>query len=213
MPPLAISEFGQEFYDALGAWARADLEDYPAGDGPLRIWCEAIGGRFQDVEDIIRDRPTGPGWSSVMDVDNAPVGWLGWLAQFIGVRLLPGLAEAEQRARIKSTDGFKRGTPRAMVAAAQQYLTGAKTVYLIERHGSAYRATLATKVSETPTPSLIPPAVQAQKPGGIVLAIQLVTGADYDSYRDTHASYNTAMPNWATYTAMLADPTAGALVA
>lgn len=70
----------------------------------------------------MRDSAAGPGWSPVLDVDRAPVEWLGWLAQFAGVRLRPGLAAPEQRARIKNTDGHRRGSSPALRAAARQHL-------------------------------------------------------------------------------------------
>lgn len=194
----------EDLYSRLGPWKVADEQ---TGAWELLILCESIGQLLQPIEYIIRDTDSRPGWSKVLDPDLAPIAWLGWMAQFHGVRLLLGLAEAEQRARVKSTDGFQRGTPGAIVGAAQQYLTGTKTVYLVERHGSAYRLTVTTVNSETPTPALVAEAIGEQKPAGIVMVHALVTGANYNALRDTHADYNEVKALYSTYNEVLSNPT------
>jgi hypothetical protein len=200
-----VSQAAEDLYAALGPWAKADTD---AAVWTLLELCEAIAGRLQKIEDVIRDDPTtnDPGWSIIMDVDRAPSEWLGWLAQFAGVRLLPGLSDADQRIRIKNTDGFKRGTPTAIVAAAQAFLTGTKTVYLTERHGSAYRLTVATKAAETASVANVLAAVLAQKPAGIVLAVTTVLGSDYATVRDTHSDYTDIKNTYAAYSEVLSNP-------
>src|SRR5437764_7240325 len=116
---------------------------------------------YQLVEDLVRDTLDGPGWSALVDLDRCPDVALPWLAQLVGVRLLPGSTPDEQRARIASTDGFRRGTRDAMIAAARATLTGAGTVILRERDGDpvaepidyAYRLTAITYADETPDAS------------------------------------------------------------
>lgn len=166
-------------------------------------------GRLQPVNDIIRDDPDtdAPGWSQALDVDRAPSEWLGWLAQFAGVRLQPGLDDASQRARIKSTDGFRRGSPGSIVGAAQQYLIGDKTVFLVERHGSPYRLTVTTVAGETPDAAAVARAIKAQKPAGIVMVHATTTEIDYNALRDTHSDYDETLSLYATYNEVLADPT------
>lgn len=186
-----VTASAEDLYSRLGPWHRQAEEIGSATDRwDLLELCESIMGRLQEVQDIVRDSDDGPGWSNVLDVDRAPSGWLAWLAQFDGTRLEAGLDDDSQRARIKSTDGFKRGTPGAIVGAAQQYLTGTKTVFLIERHGSPWRLTVATMAGETPDPSAVERAVLAQKPVGIVLSVTIVAGGDFNTLRDTHTDFN-----------------------
>jgi hypothetical protein len=207
MPRPVVSDAAEELYAGLGPWARADTARGLAADRwDLLELCEAAGGRLQPLLDIVRDSDAGPGWSFVVDADRAPEEWLGWAAQFAGKRLQQGLALAEQRARVKSTDGFDRGSPSAIAGAAQQYLTGTKTVYLVERHGSPYRLTITTVAAETPDPAAVLRAVIAQKPAGIVLSAAQTTGANYNALRDTHADYNEIKALYATYSEVLADP-------
>jgi hypothetical protein len=169
--------------------------------------AEAVGQQLQPVEDIIRDTDTHVGWGVVMDADDTPMDWLGWLAQFGGVRLKTGLSDAAQRARVKSTDGMNRGTPSAIVGAAQQSLTAPKTVYLVERHGSAYRLTVTTVAAQTPSAAQVIADLMEQKPAGIVMVHAMTTGANYNALRDTHADYAEVKSLYVTYAEVLSNPT------
>lgn len=203
-----VSDAAVELYESLGPWHRKAEERGAAADRwELLEASEASVGGLAVVHVVILDTEDGPGWSIVLDPDRAPSEWLPWDAQFGGVRVLPGLPEAEQRSRIKSTDGMRRGSPGAIVGAAQQFLTGTKTVYLVERHGSAYRLTVSTKASETPDLAVVARAVLAQKPGGLIMVVTTVLGGDYNSLRDTHPSYNDVLATFANYAEVLSDPT------
>lgn len=201
----SVSESAEEMFDALGPWSRADGEE--TGWALLHL-CEATAGRLDPLRSIVMDDEDHPGWSSVLDVDRAPREWLPWLAQFVGVRLPAGLDEVAERARIRSTDGFNRGTPAAIKGAARQYLRGpdgtpdTATVFLTERHGSAYRLTVAVHASEMiASADVIYKAVLEQKPAGIVLnPISVVTGNDYLTLRDENASYTVVRGRYADYT-------------
>lgn len=202
-PRPAVQPITDDFYNDLGPWRRADET---AATWQLLEYSDAAVGLMQSIESIIRDSDAGVGWSSIMDVDRAPSAWLPWMAQLGGIRLEPGLSDVNQRARIKSTDGFRRGSPGAIVGAAQQYLTGTKTVYLVERHGSAYRLTVAVKASEVADIAAVQRAVTAQKPAGIVLTVTTTLGGDYNTLRDTHASYNVVKAVFPTYASIVSDP-------
>jgi hypothetical protein len=164
----AASPFAEDLYEACGAWAYDDENQ----DWALLHLCIAIARQFDLGDQIIRppfdDR--GP-WETLLDVDRTPAVFLPWLAQMVGVdpRGLVGLDEATQRTFIRETAGWRRGTPAAMIGAAQVYLTGAKTVRLIERDESAYRLTVITRTSETPDAAAVERALRSQKPAGIVL--------------------------------------------
>lgn len=194
MRPL-VAPVTEELYTALLplAW-----EDEQHDWATLKL-LEASAFLLQEIEDLVRDTPAGPGWSVVMDVNRAPAKWLGWLAQFAGVQLRGGLSDAAQRARVASTDGQQRGTPNALIGAARQYLTGAQTVILRERDGSAYRLTIITYTSQTPSQSQVLAAMLEQKPAGLVLNYLVLTGQDYTSLRARNASYTAMRSAYASY--------------
>lgn len=207
MASPVVTDTAIELYQALGPhYRKAEERGAEIDRWELMELCESIMGRLDPVEIVIRDTDDGPGWSIVMDPDRAPSLWLPWDAQFGGVRVLIGLSDADQRIRIKNTDGMRRGSPGAIVSAAQSVLTGAKTVYLVERHGSAYRLTVAAKTSETPNLDALTRAVVAQKPGALVMAVVTVVGDDYDTLRDTHTSYDDVLSTYTSYSDILTDP-------
>jgi hypothetical protein len=200
--PVPTTPFQEELYAQIAAWADAD-----PGVWDLLNYIGAIASMFDQIETYARDQPDGrPGYAILMDPDTAPSEALGWLAQFVGVGLQDGLSDAAQRARIKSTDGFKRGTAGAIVGAAQQYLTGTKTVILRERdpsvdvaNGGAYGFTVLTYASETPDQAAVLAALTAQKPAGLLMQYNVVTGANYLLIRTTYATYTTLRAGFATY--------------
>jgi Phage tail protein (Tail_P2_I) len=204
-PELDPASFAEGLYVALAPLARQDASYGWA----LLILCNAIGTLFQVLEDYARDSPEGPGWSALMDLDRCPPEALPWLAQFVGVRLLPDSTPAEQRARIVATGGFRRGTPAALIGAAQATLTGNKTVVFRERDHDpadtpayAYYLTVITYVSETPDPTATHNALLAQKPGGIVLDYRTAAGQDYQTLETGNADYAAVTTRYLDYTAL-----------
>lgn len=205
-PPTGLEPdtFADRLYDALGPLATLD----PQAGWSLLIYVNAIGTMYQLVEDWVRDTPDGPGWSLLLDVNRAPDEALAWLAQLAGVRLFPGATPDENRARIISTDGFRRGTREAMIGAAQATLTGRKFVLFRERDHDpadtpdyAYYLTVSTYANETPDPAATLAALLAQKPGGIVMTYRTQTGQTWQQVKDdfaTWADVKAHYPDWAS---------------
>lgn len=209
-PPadLAPESFAARLYDALAPLAQVDPENAWA----LLIYCNALGSMYQLVEDLVRDTPDGPGWSALLDVERCPDVALPWLAQLVGVRLLPGSTADEQRERIGSTDGFRRGTRAAMIAAAQATLTGDRFVGLRERDGDpadkpdyAYFLTAITYTEETPDPAATEAALIAQKPGGIVLDFRVAAGQDWQAVRTNNPTWQAVKDRYVNWAAVKAD--------
>jgi calcineurin-like phosphoesterase len=101
---------------------------------------------------------------------------------------------------------WMRGTPAAMVAAAQTELTGAKRVVLRERFtGDPWKINVVTFTSETTDPSKVLDKLLSQKPAGIVLTHTVVDGQDYQILLDNHATYSDVLSTYATYGGVLLD--------
>jgi hypothetical protein len=203
VPAPTLSHIAQRLYDELAPLAGDD----GANGYALAHYCAALALQRDLVADLSRDEDDRPGYAVLLDPDTCPAFALPWLAQFVGVRIPLGMSEAAMRLRIKSTDGFRRGTPEALRGAARQFLTGTQTVFFIERQGTPWRLAVSTWVSETPDPAKVLAALIEQKPAGIVLTYTTVNGGDYESLRGTHASYTTVTAAFATYDALRADPT------
>lgn len=85
------------------------------------------------------------------------------------------------RDAIRRQGGRNRGTPDAILSAAEDTLTGTRQARLIERvGGNAYRFTLITRPSETPDPDLTLARASAQVPAGSKLTLTLTEGATID---------------------------------
>jgi hypothetical protein len=203
-PPagLAPQPFAERLY-----WMLAPLaQDDPSYSWSLLTFVNACTLAYEQVEEWVRDTPAGPGWSILLDVDRCPPEALGWLAQFVGVRLLKNAPDAANRERIAATDGFHRGTPAAIRAAAQATLTGSRSVFMTERdHPSsdtpayAYYLSVVTYAGETPDPVATRNAILLQKPAGIVLSYLCVSGQVYDQVHAGFATYAALKAHYPSY--------------
>lgn len=124
-------------YERLG-WAK----DQDA-TGTLLGWLAGIGQMMQAVDSISADSydsdgAVAPSWSSVLDITRAPTAVLPWLGQFVGVRVDPMARDDQQRYAIESEAGFNRGTPAAILAAADKYLLPGYAASIVERDTSPY---------------------------------------------------------------------------
>lgn len=202
-----LESFAQRVYDEVSVVQPDDSDTGYA----LANFVAAVGQAFQIIEDWSRDTDDGVGWSQMLDVDRAPSYALGWLAQFIGVTLQPDLDDLSQRARIKETDGWQRGSPSAIAGAAHQYLTGGKHVIIRERDPAvvpvdpAYGLTVITYTDETPDPDKVLAALLAQKPAGIVLNYETLSGQDFQALLDNHPTFQDVYVDYATFEGVATD--------
>jgi hypothetical protein len=199
----------QELYDKLEPFQYDEANH----DYALAKFCSAVGSILEEIESYVRDGADGePGWSILLDINRAPLKGLAWLAQFVGVTLVPQLPtetqaqyDARSRARILSTDGWRRGTPDSLRGAAAQWLTGTKTVIFRERWPDAYSLTVVTYTSQTPDQAKVLASLLEQKPAGLVLTYNVLAGQDYQSLYANHATYQNVFTSYATYQGLVTD--------
>lgn len=171
---------------------------------PLLTYIGAICDSYlQDIDDLASDHPTYSGWGSILSADLAPHYALPWLAQLVGVRVDPSLSDANNIALIKQPVGFQRGSPGAIKAAILPYLTGTKSVTLVERYtGDAYKVLVSTVTGEVPDSAKMQAAALAQKPAGILMTFTAQVGQTYLQLRTAKATYTIAKAAYTDYTAM-----------
>jgi len=202
MPAPVVSRFAQDTYGRLGPVADAAGGDEGRG-WPLLVYVAALAQMFARVEQLARSTGDGaPPWSQIVDPDRAPVDVLPYTGLFVGSRPVPGQTEAQARSRIKSTDGFKRGTPAAIAAAVQPSLTGTQYVGIVERAGgNAYALQISTRSSETPDPATSQALALAAKPAGLILTFTVtaqVTWGEMET-RNPVATWSNVEAQFATY--------------
>ena len=191
----AVGNVGESLYASMAPIAIAT--DDEGRDWPLLKFCGAITSGLEQAHTYIADNADGPGWRSVLDPWTAPEAALPYLAQFTGVTLEPALTVEQQRSKIALPENLARGTVAAMVAAAQRTLTGAKSVSIGERYGgNAYQLFVRTNADETPDEAATRAALLTQKPAGIVMDYDVVTG---QAWSDVEATYD----DWADVVAQL----------
>jgi len=184
----------QEVYANLEPWKSADAS------GDLLKFVSALAGRLEEVYDLARDRDDVQGWSPLFDADNASMSVLRYMAQFVGVRLIAGLTDEQQRLRVKETSGFARGTVAAIAGAARQTLTGQRRVLIYERDTSAYHFTVRTYEIETPDPALTEAVLRAEKPAGLVMTYETAAGASYTDLDTAYGTFDDEKAAFGTFT-------------
>lgn len=189
-------------YEAL---APLSAQDEELG-WPLLYYCDAICNMINFINDIIRDSPDGPGWHSIMDPDTAPTEALSWLGQFVGVIVPPqALNQTEEqweefaRFKIKSVEGFRRGSARAFASVAAPFLIGQKELLIYERDTSPYHLTVYTYDDETLDESAVLAALLSQKPAGLVMDYQTIARNSYAAVDVSYSTYTAVDVDYTSY--------------
>ena len=182
MPRPIVTPTTEELYSGLAPVVRGDEET----DWTALRFIESVGRLLDPVERLARDEGDRPGWAHTLMPDTAPVEYLEWLAQFVGVSWGTPPTEADQRLRIQTKEGQRRGRPATLLAAIQATLTGTKSVLITERYqGSAWRLYVRTYTAETPDQAATLRAILRQKPGGIVLTYEVISADSIDALPGT----------------------------
>jgi hypothetical protein len=216
MPTLTTT--GQEIYDALAPLMQSDQPGISDADNGYvgAILSGAYATMVDPVSDIVRDQADGtPGYAILFSPDAlVSIGrpeWLPWLAQFVGdsQAVLSAADVATKQAIIKTPLNFTRGRPSTMVAAAQNTLTGAKTVVLNQFLGGSSNAIeITTFTDQTPDPTATINAVMAVMPAWIVPTFSVVAGGTYAALAASHSSYSLMEAAHTTYADIPTNPSA-----
>ena len=155
---MSATDWADRMYGMLEPYTYADAQN----NYSLQEFIKSIGEMYEEIIDLAYDTPAGDdGWTLLTDITRVPSKALDWLGQFVGIVPVAGLTDQQKVDRIIAREGFKRGTPEGMRAAAAIFLTGTQSVVLYERDTSPYHLTVQTYQSETapgdlPTTNLLP---------------------------------------------------------
>lgn len=176
-----VSAAAEDMYESLKPIAAQD-EEY---GWPLLLLCEALmAPTLQPIIDYSRDTSAGVGWSVIMDLDRMPDNVLPFAAQFVGVITNPANTATQNRDLIITRPPWKRGRPAVLLAAVQATLTGSQRIELIERDTSAYHATISVWRAQMPDEAATRAAIAANKPGMIIVDLDIIEGPTYGEIRD-----------------------------
>jgi len=167
--------FTQRLVQRMQPWLTTDFERYLVSIAQMyEPWLELAEERHSDGEPFFV-----PAWGSLFNPETCPFEALGYLAQYVGVKIPSGASEAEARELVKIHAGFERGTTKsieeAIYAGTTLTRTGQTLVersVLIERRGpegtkEAYRFGISVPSADIPSESALIAKVMAVTPAGI----------------------------------------------
>lgn len=141
------------------------------------------------------------GTAELANPDAAPRTWLAWLGWLVGIDL-DTIPDAEKRAAISQSSSLqRRGSKRSIIRATQRELTGSKScrVYWNLSGTDPYLITVVTLTAQTPDSVAALAAAVAEKPAGIDLDLQTVTGATYAELAAEYADYDAVAAAFTDY--------------
>lgn len=202
-----VGDFTERLYATFPAFYRDTDEEL---DWPLLRWLSLIGDQAGDV-DVLADRigyldvndGGAPGdTSDLVDPTVADAAWLPWLAQLVGVELLPELTEAERRDSIRiAPTGWRAGTKEGIALAASLALIGTKYVEVLDHYGGdPWAIGVRTRADETADPADVVASIDTlrARPAGytIVTAFYAASWATLAVHAPTWADWQ-ALGSWA----------------
>lgn len=171
-----VDAAAQRIYDSLRAY-----HDPGGDDSVLLAMCGAAAMMLSRSIDALRGDEYGSGGRRMLDPDRTAVWALPFLSQFVGIDTIPaGFTEEQTRTLIRDAPGMRRGTPSTLRSAAERYLTGNRTVTILERSGGPYKLSVVTRTDETPDSDAVLAALLTQKPAGIDLTYTVADGQVWD---------------------------------
>lgn len=175
-----MSAVAERILDGIGPAARAQA-------GPvLQDLVQSLATPAAEVDTLVQPGSRA-GWASAFDLDTSP--YPRWLAQLVGVNVPGGLTDDQVRVLVRDRPAQRRGTPAALLAAVRATLQGGRRAELLERvNGNAYATTVRVYQSEIPNLDVtaVERAAAAQKPVGLVVTVQVLSGATVEHMRTIH---------------------------
>lgn len=202
-----ITAFTERLYASLPAAYRDADEQF---DFPLLRFLSSLTDITAEV-DVLHDRLSADLAGEVSELADPAVAnleWLPWMAQLVGVRLMPNVTgQAARDAVAFASSGYRGGTKAAVADAARSALIGARYVKVHDHsitepgNGGEWDVLLVTRVSDTPDVQAVLDAVVTKraKPAGVVLHhraysatyAQVQGGTTPDTYAGRQATFPT----------------------
>jgi ribosomal protein L18 len=145
-----------------------------------------------DPADKITGTDAGP-FSNVFHLDRTD--HPAWLGQATGTPVPGGLSLEAQREYVRERPNARRGTPGAVRAVVRSTLRGSRRVQLVERDGTPDHVRVQVYNSEVTDLTATTAAAMSQKPVGLLLAVEVLSGATYAHMTTAHG------PSYADFTA------------
>lgn len=188
--------------DFMRSADEVDQVDYTA----LRYVAGASVGleRASDFLTIVDPDTSVTGTCELVNAAACPRPYLGWLGWLVGVDIT-GIADPFVRVAIGNAAATqRRGSKGSIRDAVQRTLTGSKScrVYWNLSGTEPYLLTVITITSQTPDETAALEAAFTEKPAGMELELQVVTGTTYAEIAANFTDYAEVAATFPTYTDM-----------
>lgn len=173
-------------------------------DGTLASFLTGVGTAVApaiQIADLTDPDTSVTGTAEIANPAAAPRPWLPWLAYLVGIDLT-GIPDAETRDAIADASTLqRRGSVRSIIRATQRTLTGSKScrVYWNLSGVDPYLLTVVTLTAQTADSGATLAAAWTEKPAGVDLELQVVTGATYDELAAAYVDYDELAATFADY--------------
>jgi hypothetical protein len=196
-----MSSIDANLIEAFAPYMTPDLGDY----------LTVIGQMFDELDSYAGLEDEEEGWQALLDPTACPAGGLPYLAQYVGEALPAGLSVVKQREWITDNPNSHRGTPASIFQAAQRTLTGARTVSMVERSGSAPNPEdtldVHTYTAETPDANAVLRDLRDVVPADIVLNYSMVAGQVWSAVKSANATWTIFKGKYTSWDMARADKT------
>jgi hypothetical protein len=185
---VELTDTGERLYGALEPLAIKDEEN----GFVLAKLCAGLAAMVDPIAEVVRDQEDEtPGWAILFQIaTKAPVRWLEWVAQFVGVKLTGAPSVEVERSWIETPIGFQRCSEAALRAAVQATLTGTKTIYVQRFYNKeAFQVHVTVLTAECASEEITEHAALSQIPAWENLTFRVVEGGTYGILAASHATY------------------------
>lgn len=182
-PVKAYGPFTAQILASFAPWLANDPEHVLEN---LVVAKAAMVGQVFNIVRDVGDSDSAAfqaGWSILLDPTNCPDEFIPYGSQFVGVQIPPSTDPVTARALWRAEQGFKRGTPAAVLAAAQAALPTGYTAAIIERemptsNNAPYEFMLIVSPNtlSSADQTILAQAVNNAKPAGINWTLVLTNG-------------------------------------
>lgn len=182
------------------------LPDYvrEADDGVLRAYVGGAAAGLTRAAEFLAMVDPDTSVSGTCELTNpaaAPRAYLGWLGWLLGIDTSVLPAAEVRSALAEAASVQRRGSARAIRSAVQRTLTGGRScrVHYNLSGTEPYLITVVTVSAQTPDHSATLLAAVSEKPAGIDLVLEVVTGSTWDELALAYPTWDDvaeAFPTW-----------------
>lgn len=179
----AVHPAAEQPYRLLPDFMRA--ADEPTGYTALKVTAAGAVAmeKALDFLNIVDPSTSVTGTCELVNAAACPRPYLSWLGWLIGIDTTKIADQYVRDALTNASTAQRRGTVGAIKDVVERTLTGSRYCRVYSNYGGAnpYRLTVITLTSETPDATVSLLAAEGEKPAGMEIELQVVSGSVWNT--------------------------------